>query len=311
MRLKLPDERMTETCDFYIINGPVDERMEAMVTISVHPTSDTCVIFLTTYGGSADVAYRVMRLFQRKYSHVKVAVFGQCKSAGTIMAIGAHELYMYETAELGPLDVQVYDGVKSSRNSGLDFNTALAVARNEVVESFGSAFQMMTSAKVSRMHAIEAAGRIAQSVASALYSQVDPVTIGAMQRSIAVALEYGTRLAKKSNSISPDKLRKLIAGYPAHSFCIDRDEAQDLFCSVRNLEEDKSLTAVLAKYMSRISTPNQDKCFVLKVEPNETNGTQTSGTQESAELQSAGVAKRGRKSGEKELRQPAKPEASS
>lgn len=104
---------MTDSCDFYIINGPVDERMEAMVTIAIHPTSsDTCAIFLTTYGGSADVAYRVMRLFQRRYSRVKVAVFGQCKSAGTIMAIGADELYMYETAELGPLDVQVYDGVK-------------------------------------------------------------------------------------------------------------------------------------------------------------------------------------------------------
>jgi hypothetical protein len=296
---------MTDSCDFYIINGPVDERMEAMVTIAIHPTSsDTCAIFLTTYGGSADVAYRVMRLFQRRYSRVKVAVFGQCKSAGTIMAIGADELYMYETAELGPLDVQVYDGVKSSMNSGLDFNTALAIARSEVVDSFATAFQMMTSAKVSRMHAIEAAGRIAQSVASALYSQVDPVTIGAMQRSIAVAMEYGTRLAKRPNSISPEKLRKLIAGYPAHSFCIDRDEAQDLFRSVRKLEEDKSLKSVLAKYMSKISTPNQDRCYVLKVDPNETVRTQPAEAQESATHQDTGVAKRDRKSGEKESKQP-------
>ena len=300
---------MTDSCDFYIINGPVNEQMEKCVTSALQPTSGGCVIFLTTYGGSADIAYRVMRCFQRKYSCVKVAVFGQCKSAGTIMAIGADELYMFETAELGPLDVQVYDGVKSARNSGLDFNTALAIARTEVVDSFATAFQMMTSAKVSRMHAIEAAGRIAQSVASALYSQVDPVTIGAMQRSIAVAMEYGTRLAKRSNSISSEKLRKLIAGYPAHSFCIDREEAQDLFRSVHKLEEDKSLMDVLAKHIAEIATPNQDKCFVLKVNDNETERTHSPEEQESAALQNAGAAKRDRKSGEKGLKQP-KPEAS-
>lgn len=177
------------------------------------------------------------------------------------------------------------------------------------MESFATTFQMMTSAKVSRMHAIEGAGRIAQSVASALYSQVDPVTIGAMQRSIAVAMEYGTRLAKRSKSISPDKLRKLIAGYPAHSFCIDRDEAQDLFGSVHRLEDAKDLTAVLAKYFDKISNPIQDKCFVCKVDQDETNGATPSEGQESATLQNAGVAKRGRKSGEKELKQPSKPEA--
>lgn len=296
---------MTDSCDFYIINGPVNELMESMVTICVSsPTNNTCAIFLTTYGGSADVAYRVMRLFQRKYSRVKVVVFSQCKSAGTIMAIGADELYMHESAELGPLDVQVYDGVKSSMNSGLDFNTALTIARSEVVDSFATTFQMMTSAKVSRMHAIEAAGRIAQSVASALYSQVDPVTIGAMQRSIAVAMEYGTRLAKRSNSILPDKLRKLIAGYPAHSFCIDRDEAQDLFNSVHKLEDAPDIVAVLVKYVSKISTPNQDKPFVIKVEQNETVRTQTAEGRESATRQDTGVAKGNRKSNEEKSGQP-------
>lgn len=306
---------MNESCDFYIINGPVNEQMENSVTDVLRcPTCDSCAIFLTTYGGFADIAYRVMRFFQIKYKCVKVVVSGQCKSAGTIMAIGADELYMSETAELGPLDVQVYDGVKSSRNSGLDFNTALAVARGEVVDSFVTTFQMMTSAKVSRMHAIEAAGRIAQSVASALYSQVDPVTIGAMRRSIAVAMEYGTRLAKRPRSISSDNLKKLIAGYPAHSFCIDREEAQELFRSVRNLEDDRTLIDVQTKHMAEISTPNPEKCFVLKVDKNETSSSQPSssnpsGTQESATLQSAGTAKRSRKAVETGSGQSTKPAA--
>lgn len=250
--------------DCYIVNGPVDDSMEDGVVNTVQKTGECCAVFLTTYGGSADVAYRVMRSFQRHYKRIKVIVPAKCKIAGTIMAIGANELLIAETGELGPLDVQVFDGVKSSRNSGLDFNAALSVAREEVVRSFAEAFQMMTSARVSRMHAIEAAGRIAQGVASALYSQIDPMTIGAMRRSILIAMEYGMRLSKVTNSISQEKLKKLIAGYPAHSFCIDREEARELFSTVRNMEDDPDVLKILEQNKDKIFSLNE-RCMVLKV----------------------------------------------
>lgn len=254
--------------DYYIVNGPVDDSMEDGVMNTVQKNGECCAVFLTTNGGSADVAYRVMRSFQWHYKRIKVIVPAKCKSAGTIMAIGANELLIAKTGELGPLDVQVFDGVKSSRNSGLDFNAALSVAREEVVSSFVETFQLMTSARVSRMHAIEAAGRIAQGVASALYSQIDPMTIGAMRRSILIAMEYGMRLSKVSNSISQEKLKKLIAGYPAHSFCIDREEAKDLFSTVRNMEDDPDILRILEQIKDKIFTLNK-RCLVLEVTTDE------------------------------------------
>lgn len=270
-------------CDFYVINSDIDNTMEAAVSKIIEPTSEKCCVFLTTYGGSADVAYRVMRLLQRKYPCVAIAVVGKCKSAGTIMAIGADVLLMSETGELGPLDVQIVDGVKSSTNSGLDFSSALTVSRQEVVNSFFTTFQTMTAAKLSRMHAIEAAGRIAQSVASALYSQVDPVTIGASQRSIAVAMEYGTRLSQRSHSISPQNLQRLIAGYPAHSFCIDREEAKGLFHSVEPIETHPDIMRVYDAQRSRVLANVQSGCLALKVPSHDEDKTEVKSSATTAE----------------------------
>lgn len=63
---------MTKLCDYYVINGPVDDTMEsgAKNAVSKSDGGEECAIFLTTYGGSADVAYRVMRLFQRRYKNI-------------------------------------------------------------------------------------------------------------------------------------------------------------------------------------------------------------------------------------------------
>lgn len=50
---------MTKLCDYYVINGPVDDTMEsgAKNAVSKSDGGEECAIFLTTYGGSADVAY--------------------------------------------------------------------------------------------------------------------------------------------------------------------------------------------------------------------------------------------------------------
>jgi len=56
-------EELPKLCDYYVINGPVDDTMEsgAKNAVSKSDGGEECAIFLTTYGGSADVAYRVMR----------------------------------------------------------------------------------------------------------------------------------------------------------------------------------------------------------------------------------------------------------
>src|SRR5262245_37196094 len=64
-------------------------------------------LFMVTEGGDADVAYRISACLQRKYKRFKFLVPGYCKSAGTLVALGAHEIAIADQGELGPLDVQM------------------------------------------------------------------------------------------------------------------------------------------------------------------------------------------------------------
>ncbi len=67
------------------------------------------LLVLSTFGGSADSAYRIARCLQECYRDGKFYVFvdSYCKSAGTLIAVGASDIIMADSAELGPLDVQM------------------------------------------------------------------------------------------------------------------------------------------------------------------------------------------------------------
>jgi len=98
--------------DIYVISGglyyPLDD--EALGKIGAIPTrKKSALLILTTFGGDPDVAYRIARGFQRAYSKGDFIVLipWLCKSAGTLLSIGATRLIMTDDAQLGPLDVQV------------------------------------------------------------------------------------------------------------------------------------------------------------------------------------------------------------
>ena len=63
----------------------------------------------------------IARFLRGVYESVTVCVFGYCKSAGTLLALGCHEVAMGLRGELGPLDVQVSEKDELARfGSGLE-----------------------------------------------------------------------------------------------------------------------------------------------------------------------------------------------
>jgi len=68
---------------------------------------DNVLCIVVTNDGDADTAYRAARCLQSRYERVTVLVSGMCKSAGTLLALGAHDLVFSQYGELGPLDVQL------------------------------------------------------------------------------------------------------------------------------------------------------------------------------------------------------------
>lgn len=203
--------------------------------ISFHKRNNKCTVFLTTYGGDPDGGYRIARCLQHNYEHIRLVIPSFCKSAGTLVAIGAHELAIDDLGELGPLDIQVQKNSElEERSSGLDIMEAMEAAQVHARQAFmNTLIEVRRTSRLSTRLAGEFAANVAIGVTAPLYNQIDPNRLGEMQRAMRIAHEYGQRLDDKAKSLKAGALNKLVAGYPAHGFVIDRKEAATLFASVQ------------------------------------------------------------------------------
>jgi len=195
------------------------------------------LLVLTTNGGSADAAYRMMRLLQHFYRDGKIflLVIDRCKSAGTLVAVGADEIIMVDDAELGPLDVQVLKPDELGEyTSGLTAYQALTALRSETFQSFEEHFirlRRYSGYQITTRTAADIAAKLATGGVQKLYEQLDPMRIAEHQRAMTIAEEYGIRLNRQN--LKPEALDRLIADYPSHGFLIDYTEARTLFSRVR------------------------------------------------------------------------------
>ncbi len=246
--------------DVYFYVGPIDGSgaarfRECVISNRKRPNA---LLILTTLGGSGDAAYQMARCLQDSYSGGNLAVFVAtiCKSAGTLLALGAKEMVMTDLAELGPLDVQITKpDTLGERTSGLTPSQSLSTLRVEAFQCFEKFFLDILE---SSGYAIttKTAARVAASVTSGLYrpvfAQIDPMTLGEFQRAVQIANEYGKRLDFWARNLKEKSLGRLINGYPSHEFVIDRQEAETLFKRVSLPTDDETeLFALMAQEANR------------------------------------------------------------
>lgn len=219
--------------DHILISHGIDRALHQQLTfrLKTHQRFDKCTVFLTTYGGDPHAAFRIARCLRHHYKEVRLAVPSYCKSAGTLIAIGANNLAIGDLGELGPLDLQV---TKPSdvmeRGSGLDYMQGLQVALMHAHQAFGLFMEVRRGGlRLPTKQAGELATNMAIGMVAPLYAQIDPNRIGEMQRAIQIAKEYGERLDEYSKNLKPGALESMVADYPSHSFVIDRKEAKTLF----------------------------------------------------------------------------------
>lgn len=108
--------------------------------------SKNAVVVLTTYGGDPDAAYRAASYMQNLYDggEIIIIVNSVCKSAGTLMVIGAHRVIMTDTAELGPIDIQQLDPDDIAEyKSGLTSMQALSMLQAESLNLFMNHFKRL------------------------------------------------------------------------------------------------------------------------------------------------------------------------
>lgn len=229
--------------DVFLYNGEITRSYDLnfIEYIGKNKNSDEAILILVTPGGDPDAAYKIGKYFQYKYEKFSVLVPGYCKSAGTLLAIAAHELIFAPYGELGPLDVQLaktdhLEGLDSGLNIGEAFialeNRARETFHRIVVDIIGNSGGIVS---------FHTASRSASDMVGALYgpifSKFDPEEVGSRARAMRIGEDYGKRLNEKFRNLKPRSLQVLAQTYSSHGFVIDMDEASELFERVRSVND--------------------------------------------------------------------------
>ena len=233
-----------------------------------NPRDKACLV-LITHGGDPTVAYRIARRLKALYSeNLTILVPSECFSGGTLIALAAQDLVIFDSGVLGPMDIQVRkDDEWDEWTSGLTVTEALEALTTEVFKSFQSiAVSLRTHSRgqITSRTAMEMAASIIPGLYGPVYRQIDPMRLGEHYRSNKIMKEYGSRLlavdqdkkAKNSADAKTKCLDRLVGEYPSHGFVIDREEAKQIFKGVienvrEPTDEEKALVNALAP-MSRI-----------------------------------------------------------
>lgn len=232
------------------------------------------VLVLVTAGGNPHAAFRIVRFLQSSYRTVTAFVPGLCKSAGTLLCIGANEISITETGELGPLDVQVQKPSELiGYSSGLAIPQSLAFLEASASGTLNSVLRtLIVDQGLGPEKAAEIAIQTTVGLYQPIYQQIDPLRIGEITREQAIAEDYAKRLRPE---IPADALGRLVSGYSSHAFVIDRSEAVQLLQNVREPNQfELSLAATLGPDIWRL--PHQPPSVTYdKARKEEPSVTQT------------------------------------
>ena len=244
----------------HISDKSVDPAIEALLASKAPKVNKLC-LFLTTWGGDPHAAYRLSRLASEQFDEVRLLLAGDCKSAGTLVAVGANEIGFGRFGELGPLDVQMTKPDEIFlQHSGLDVMQAIAQVTSGAYSAFQDYFLRLAGGGLSARTAAEIAADLASKLYGPVAAQIDPVRLGEADRAIRIAADYGSRL--DAGNLKPGALDTLIHTYPTHGFVIDRNEADELFHRVTGLTDEE--TTISEALGVQVRTPAREP-FVLDV----------------------------------------------
>jgi hypothetical protein len=249
------EQPVIETTDIITYAGGVSGSGYELVCQALeNKKSEKALIALATPGGDPHAGFRIARALQHTYGSFGALVPRYCKSAGTLIVVGASRLYLDDMSELGPLDIQVKKNDEIvGRNSGLDIIQAVNYLQNQAMYAFSQYVTELTSnAGLSTKVASEISSTLTIGLFEPIAGQIDPMKLAEMQRAMEIALEYGRRLAEKSGNLRATGLHNLVSAYPSHGFVIDRKEAKNLFI---NVERPTGMLANLSKMLHSALTP--------------------------------------------------------
>ena len=247
-------ERRENSC-LFVLSGQVPLARELVDAVSQErgtlKNAAIVDVIVDCGGGDISAAYQLVSLFRDTDRKLRVFVPDWAKSAATFFCLGADEIYLSRTAELGPLDAQIPDPRNPDAPiSALEQFQAVEYLRTSAFETLDLAVRMLITRTDMRVrHVLVEARKFAADLVAPLYGQIDPLHFGSAHRALRVSMEYGQRLMSRyayadwSEKRINTLLEKLTWKYPAHDFVIDYAEARELGLLVVEMEGEREADA--------------------------------------------------------------------
>lgn len=185
-------------------------------------------LLLQTPGGDIDRAEKIVGMIRERCLHCRVIITESAKSAGTLIAIAADQIVMGYTSELGPIDPQMFIGM---RPDGTPIFRAAAAFLEEIER-------------------LEEKG--IPDVYYPMIQQLDLAMIGecrrAMKRSIDFARKYLSEYSCKGDEEKANRIAETLCDtkkFTSHGAVIDAKQAEKIGLPILFLEPTNNLWKML------------------------------------------------------------------
>lgn len=275
--------------DLLIYAGQINRAGSDKVSDALsHRKQKNLVLLLNTVGGDSHAAFKIARACQGAYGTAPSNAYKMqseplwtiyvpqvCKSAGTIIALGADRLMMADNAELGPIDVQMRKPEEVGElTSTLTPVQAMQSLQQQMADVFVHIFSALRFDE-QLSFSTKMAGDIAKDMASAMIGpiagQIDPMRLAETERLLKISSAYGERLNEGINNVKDGALSKLLSAYPSHGFVIDRREASTLFHHVAPPSKTVEQLARLLTFL-HVGASAQEDAYVRMIHPIQKDG---------------------------------------
>lgn len=209
-------------------------------------------LLLHSYGGSVDIPYKIVNLIREFCDHFSVIIPFVAKSAATMIAIGADEIIMGPTSELGPIDPLV----KHPKYEDMWVP----------VQSIRLCIEFMEE-KIAKSSKPE----MTTSLLCPILDKLDPWIIGDYEKSIKASYQYaetllGKNMFKNNREKAKSVTRIMTEKYFSHGYCINRKEAKEEL-GLNVVQADGALWDIIwALYLAYDDyMQNKDYSFIMEI----------------------------------------------
>jgi hypothetical protein len=182
-------------------------------------------------GGFAKCAFQIARFLNKRCGGFVAVVPRYAKSAATLLVLGADQIILGPHAELGPLDVQLWDREREDFGSALNEVQALDRLNAFAMQAIDSAMVLWSRRSGMTMKfLLPGVQSFVAEMMRPLIEKIDTVHYTQSSRHLKVAEEYAIRLLRpKYGDKTASKIaRALVHQYPEHGFFIDAEEAESI-----------------------------------------------------------------------------------